>query len=393
VPEWQSTVIRNESGNPKAILYNAILALGQDPTFAGAIKYDAFRTQTMLCAPVPWDQNVVSPRPWTDQDDREATSWLQDAQVVVGELVTGSAVQTVAERNRYHPVMDYLGSLSWDGVLRLDKWLVRYIGAEDTEYVCAVGPRWMISAVARIEEPKCQADCVLVLEGPQGIRKTTTFNVLGGAYYSNDIAALGTTAAQEQILGKWIIELDELDAVTRASDIAAVRAFVSRREDHFRLPYARRSISHPRQCVFGGTTNRETWLRDETGGRRWWPVRCGEIDIDALREDRDQLWAEARDRYYTGEPYWLEVPRLVALASEEQEKRYEVDPWEELVRQRKGDLPNLVSQGAGVNEIFAVLNIPVDRRGALETKRVGNLLRHMGWERRLTGASWRYFPK
>jgi len=198
-------------------------------------------------------------------------------------------------------VLDYLNQISWDGVPRLDTWLVAYIGTEDTEYTQAVGPRWMISGVARIYEPGCKADCVLVLEGPQGILKSSAFAAIGGAWYTNDVAALGTTAAQEQILGNWIVELDELEAVTRARDVVAVKAFVSRSIDKFRLPYGHRSHAHPRQCIFGGTTNRETWMRDETGGRRWWPVRSGLIDIDALRQDRDQLWAEARDRYLTGE--------------------------------------------------------------------------------------------
>ena len=255
----------------------------------------------MLCAPVPWDLTPTVPRPWTDQDDREAAAWMQDIQVNVGVPDAARAVQTVAERDKFHPVLDYLNQISWDGVPRLDTWLVAYIGTEDTEYTQAVGPRWMISGVARIYEPGCKADCVLVLEGPQGILKSSAFAAIGGAWYTNDVAALGTTAAQEQILGNWIVELDELEAVTRARDVVAVKAFVSRSIDKFRLPYGHRSHAHPRQCIFGGTTNRETWMRDETGGRRWWPVRSGLIDIDALRQDRDQLWAEARDRYLTGE--------------------------------------------------------------------------------------------
>jgi predicted P-loop ATPase len=394
VPVWAGpgNVYRNEKGAIKPILFNAIVALSQDPTFANAIRYDAFRSEAMLCAPVPWDLNVTAPRAWTDRDDREITAWLQDNQVVIGELVAASAVQVVAERSKYHPVIDYLNSLSWDGTPRLDEWLIRYVGAEDTEYVRAVGPRWMISGVARIQKPGCQADCVLVLEGPQGIKKTTTFKVLGDPFYSNDIAALGTTAAQEQILGKWIIELDELEAVTRASDIAAVRAFVSRRIDNFRLPYGRRSHAHPRQCIFGGTTNRETWMRDETGGRRWWPIRCGTIDIDALRQDRDQLWAEARDRFNTREPYWLEIPHLVDLATEEQENRFEADPWEELIVKY---LPGF--NQTSTNLLFDAVGLPADRRSTAEAKRIAAIMRRLNWQRKQVGTgsyrSWKYVPK
>jgi len=394
---WAGNIIRNENGAPKSILYNAVVALSQDPIFVNgtgrhAIRYDEFRARTMLCAAVPWDPNPTVPRPWTDQDDREATVWLQDNQVFVSELIAASAVQAVAERDKYHPVKDYLNSLVWDGTPRLDEWLITYVGAEDTEYSRAVGSRWMISGVARIQEPGCQADCVLVLEGPRGIKKTTTFKVLGDAFYSNDIAALGTTAAQEQILGKWIVELDELEAVTRASDIAQVRAFVSRRIDDFRLPYGRRSHAHPRQCIFGGTTNRETWMRDETGGRRWWPIRCGVIDIDSLRQDRDQLWAEARHRFFAGEPYWMDLPRLVDLATAEQEKRFEVDPWEELIVEYLHGLNQ-----TSTNLLFEAVRLPAERRSTAEAKRIAAIVRRLNWQRKQVGTgpyrSWKYVPK
>ncbi len=332
------------------------------------------------------------PRPWTDQDDREATSWQQDNNVMVGELIAASAVQTVAERNKYHPVMDYLKSLIWDGIPRLDTWLVDYVGAEDTEYIRAVGPRWMISGVARIYEPGCKADCVLILEGPQGIFKSTTFAVLGGPFYSNDIAAIGTKDAQEQILGIWIMELDELDAVTRAHDIAAVKAFVSRGADRFRLPYARRSGLHPRQCIFGGTLNKDSWLRDETGGRRWWPVKCGIIKIDEVRRDREQLWAETRDRYFANEPWWLDTPQLVSAASEEQEARFEHDPWEEIIVKHINGL-----RETSMNSLLEAVGVPTERRSTTEQKRVAAIMRRLNWERKQVGTgpcrSWKYVAK
>jgi putative DNA primase/helicase len=397
VPAWRRDVINNDKGAPRPILFNAVVALSQDPTFVNgtgryAIRYDEFRARTMLCAAAPWDPNPTVPRPWTDQDDREVAVWLQDDQVVVSELIAASAVQTVAERNKYHPVKDYLNSLVWDGTPRLDEWLIRYVGAEDTEYTRAVGPRWMISGVARIMEPGCQADCVLVLEGPQGIMKTTTFKILGDDFYSNDIAALGTTAAQEQILGKWIVELDELEAVTRAPDIAQVRAFVSRRIDDFRLPYGRRSRAHPRQCIFGGTTNRETWMRDETGGRRWWPIRCGVIDTDTLREVRDQLWAEARDRYVANERWWLEEPELIEAAKVEQEIRFEQDPWEEIIDRHLNALNE-----TSMNSLLEAVGLPKERRSTGEAKRIAAIMRRRNWERKQVGTAptrcWKYVPK
>jgi putative DNA primase/helicase len=393
-------LVRNQDGAAKALLYNAVTIIDRDPVFlngAGpAIKYDNFRCRTMVWGHLPWDQTSALPRQWEDQDDRELTSWLQYRHISIGQLIVGSAVQLIAERHKYHPVMDYLASLHWDGIKRLDEWLIRYCGVEDTLYTRDVGAKWMISAVARVNIPGCQADCALILEGPQGIRKTTTFNILGGAHYTNDIAVLGTTVAQEQILGKWIVELDELQAVTRASDVAAVTAFISRRIDDFRLPYGHRSHAHPRQCVFGGTTNRDIYLRDETGGRRYWPVRCGYIDIDALRQDRDQLWAEARDRFNTGETWWLDDPGIIELAREQQEERFETDPWEEILLLKLSENGLSAKNGVTLNQVFESIGVPIDRRNRAEGTRILSIIRHLRWEKRkiqhFSGAStWKYF--
>jgi putative DNA primase/helicase len=397
MPVWTRKIIRNEQGAAKPIICNAIVALSEDPLFVSgagqhAICYDAFRNQAMVCASVPWDLNGVIPRPWRDQDDREVAVWLQDNMVTVSLAIARDAVQTVAERNRYHPVMDFLAAVRWDGTPRLDTWLPTYLGAKNDIYTRAVGPRWMISAVARIFRPGCKADCVLILEGPQGIYKSTTFEVLGGAWYTNDVAALGTKDAQEQIVGIWIVEFDELDAVTRASDISRVKAFVSRGTDRFRFSYGHRVEQHPRQCVFGATSNKDTWQRDETGARRWWPVRCGTIDIDRLRDDRDQLWAEARDRYLANERWWLEERELIEAAKVEQEKRFEQDPWEEIIVERLDGLTE-----TSMNSLLNALGLPTERRSPAETKRIAAIMRRLNWQRKQVGTapyrSWKYVPK
>ena len=394
---WADKIIRNDQGAAKAIMFNAVVALTNDPGFVDgsgqhAIRYDAFRTQTMLWAAVPWDLNAVVPRPWRDQDDREAAVWLQDNNVTVSLAVARDAVQTVAERNRYHPVMDYLEAIRWDGIPRLDTWLHNYIGAKNDIYTQAIGLCWMISAVARIFQPGCKADSVLILEGPQGIYKSTTFEVLGAPWYTNDIAALGTKDAQEQILGIWILEFDELDTVTRASDISHVKAFVSRSIDRFRFSYGHRVEPHPRQCVFGATSNKDIWQRDETGARRWWPVKCGTIDIDALSQDRDQLWAEARDRYLANETWWLNTPELISEACKEQEARFEQDPWEEPIVRHLDSLNE-----TSMNALLEAVGLPVERRSPLKSKRVAAIMRRLNWERKQFGTGrsrpWKYVPK
>jgi hypothetical protein len=224
----------------------------------------------------------------------------------------------------------YLKGLQWDGVERLDRWLSTYLGSDDTEYSRAVGSRWLISAVARIFRPGAKADCCLILEGAQGIRKSTALRTLAGEYFTDELADLGSKDAAMQTRGVWIIELSELDGLSN-SDVARIKAFMSRTTDRFRPPYGMRLMESPRQCVFAGTVNQSAYLRDETGGRRFWPVAGGRIDIEALARDRDQLWAETKGRFDAGAVWWLETNELAQMASNQQMERYEGDPWEEVI--------------------------------------------------------------
>lgn len=196
--------------------------------------------------------------------------------------------------------------LQSDSVERLDRWLSTYLGCEDTEYSGAVGSRWLISAVTRIFHPGAKADCCLILEGPQSIRKSTALRTLAGEYFTDELADLGSKDAAMQTRCGWIIELSELDSLSN-SDVARIKAFMSRTTVRFRPPYGMRLVEWPRQCVFAGTVNQTTYLRDETGGRRFWPVAAGRIDIDALARDRDPLWAEAKARFDAGAAWWLET--------------------------------------------------------------------------------------
>jgi predicted P-loop ATPase len=392
-PIWWDNLVLSDKGGARAILLNGDIALSQDPAFAGAIRWDAFRSQTMLCAPVPWDINPnVLPRSWTDQDDYMACLWLQNWRINLNANATHEVVEGIGKRFSYHPVMNYLSDTLWDDAPRLTSWLTYYLGVPDTPYSCAVRPAWMISAVARVFEPGCQADCVLVLEGETGIGKTSTFRILGGAWYSNDIAALGTKDAKEQIIGCWIMELDELDAVRRASDWSAVLSFVSTPTDRFRFTWGRRVQPYPRQCVFGATTNRDAWQPELIGFRRWWPVRCGpSIDLEALRRDRDQLWAEAVARYLNGERWFLQDQDVITEAVAEQKARYETDPWEEKIINYIGGKEYVTTTAVLSDALF----VPTERMGKADSMRVANILRQQGWVRkflRRTDETGKYGP-
>jgi predicted P-loop ATPase len=275
-----------------------------------------------------------------------------------------------------HPVRDYLNGLNWDGAPRLDGWLSKYLGVEESNYSYAVGARWMLSAIARIYRPGAKADCCLILEGPQGIKKSTALRTLAGEYFTDELADLGSKDAALQIRGVWIVEISELDSLVR-SEIASIKAFMSRSADRFRPPFGKHVVECPRQCVFAGTVNHTEYLRDETGARRFWPVLCGSIDIEALARDRDQLWAEARHRYSSGEKWWLDTSALVGIAAEEQAARYQGDPWEEIIA------PWLeVRASTSVSELLEkCVTKPQAQWTQGDKNRVGRCLRALGWER------------
>ena len=187
----------------------------------------------------------------------------------------------------------------WDGDRRVHNWLATYLGVKPSEYAAAVGSRWLIAAVARIYPPGCKNDCCLILEGKQGTLKSTALRTLAEPWFTDDMPELGTKDSQLNLRGIWVIELSELDSMTRG-EVGHVKAYLSRATDHFRPPYGHAPIDVPRECVFAGTSNKGAYLRDETGGRRFWPVQCGPIDIPYLKQDRDQLFAEAVALYERG---------------------------------------------------------------------------------------------
>nr|BDT33753.1 virulence-associated E family protein [Myxococcus sp. MH1] len=219
--------------------------------------------------------------------------------------VVAQQLLAVAKANSYDPVADYLAELVWDGKPRLDELLVTYFGARgEPNYLRAVGAKFAISAVARALRPGCKVDTVMILEGPQGLRKSTAFRILGGRYFSD--ATIDVTSKDSAMLASqfWFIELAELSTFRKSED-QALKAFITRVEDTYRPPYGRANVKAPRRCIFVGTTNDDDYLRDPTGHRRFWPVKCTRIDTEGLARDRSQIWAEAVVRFHQGEDWWL----------------------------------------------------------------------------------------
>jgi putative DNA primase/helicase len=190
------------------------------------------------------------------------------------------------------------------------------------------GGRWTISAVARVMRPGVKADHMLILEGPQGAKKSTALKVLASEdWFTDELDEIGTKVAAQQMQGVWIVEIAELDAISRVK-VSRIKAFLTRTTDRYCPPYGRHIVEVPRQCAFAGRVNPETNLRDETGDRRFWPIRCGGIDVEALHCDRDQVWAEAVHQFRQGAIWWLDNPGLIQRAEHEQRARYTDDAWD-----------------------------------------------------------------
>jgi len=330
--DWRSTCTRTPTGALVPNLANAMRALRADPAIAQAFAYDKMMQASMLrhALPESKEEGGTFPRPVTDNDVTALQEWLQNAGLHrIGKDVVYDAVDRRAHDSAYHPVTDYLDKLVWDGIPRLNDWMPRYLGAEPGEYASGVGRMFLISMVARVYNPGCKADHMLVLEGPQGAGKSTACAILGGEWFSDSLPDVTSGKdASQHLPGKWLIEISEMSAMSRAES-AQLKAFISRRDERYRPSYGRKEVVQPRQCVFIGTTNKVEYLRDATGGRRFWPIQTGQIDIEALARDRDQLLAEAVHRYKAGEKWWPGAEFEAQHARPQQEARYEVDVWEQ----------------------------------------------------------------
>jgi len=298
----------------------------------------------------------------------------------VAPEVAHSGVQAAAIQNRVHPVRAFLQGLVWDGVPRIDDWLSTYLGAEPSRYVRAVGAKFLIGAIARIMQPGCKMDSMLVLEGEQGVGKSSAVRLLfGDDWFADALPDISGKEAALQIQAKWVIEMSELDAFRR-KEITEIKAFLSRTSDRYRPPYGRYAIDKPRQCVFVGTTNCDDYLKDSTGNRRFWPVWCTKADLSRLEVDREQIWSEALTRYSEG-GQWHLTPEEEALAQIEQAGRMAEDPWASLI-----DAYVWTKDKVTTEEVLEKgIDLAVDRRDQLARRRVNAHLMRWGWVHKKSG--------
>jgi predicted P-loop ATPase len=356
-----------EGNKPVPNVANAVFALQQE--YADAFAYDQ-----MLCAPV---MRRSDPHPVSDKDAVEIQMSMQYAGLKrMGLSTVHDAILVQSMRHQFHPVREWLNSLKWDHVPRLCRFCVDYLGCEPTQYACEVGELFLISMVARILEPGCKADHMLILEGPQGALKSTVCAVLAGEYFSDGLPEvhIGGKEVSIHLRGKWLIEVAEMHAYNK-TEATQLKSFMSRTTERYRPPYGRMEVIEPRQCVFIGTSNKDAYLRDETGGRRFWPVRCGDIDVAALERDREQVFAEAVYLYGQGKHWWPERDFEREHIKPEQELRYEVDAWttpiSEYVDTRASTTIAELARES--------LHLDVARLGMTEQKRIASILQTLGW--------------
>jgi putative DNA primase/helicase len=373
LPSWKGKLLTSNKGVKKNIT-NLMLFLKNERELGNTIKWNE------LAQRAEWNG-----RPIEDSDLIDIRLILESHQFEPTTADLLPAVMRHAKENGYHPVRDYLRSLKWDGTNRLDHWLHACLGAPDTPFVRAVGRKTLIAAVARAFRPGCKVDTVLVLEGPQGIRKSTAIATLFGEDYTAESVNLFDQHNKMvmAMMGAWCVELAEFIAITKR-DENQVKGMLSMRVDKVVLPYAKMASEHPRQCIFFGTINpgESGYLTDSTGNRRYWPVPVVKADIELLADRRDQIWAEAYRAFLTDEPWWL-TEAEEALAASQVAEREEYDVWDEILvnkfdakREETGVPVVSISIGAALQ----LIGVPNERMDRKARDRVAHSLRRIGFK-------------
>jgi hypothetical protein len=405
---------RTVKGVVKDDLHNAVEIIGRDKALSGCFKLNEFSGYIEVCRspePRPGLPQPLTLGPLTDAHELAVRRYVNTIYGVDFGGTVGEAIVCVASEHSFNPLTDKLSALgaAWDGVPRLHRWLADYIGAENDgceEYVSQIGTAFTISAVARAFRPGCKADCMLVLEGAQGLGKSRAAHAVCRVVYPEgftDGISLAGHGADElfiELQGKWIVELSELTGFSRA-DSALLKNQLSRTEDRGRAKYGRLSKSWPRRCVFIGTTNEDEYIPDASGARRFWGVRVrNKIDVDRLVEVAPMLWGEAVVRCQRGEPWHLTDATAISQAAAQQGERLATDPLDDrLLRYAERmieEKPYWLSSIWPLIDIWNALHEPdTERFGPVEKRRLEGALQRVGFERARTERyrGWKATPE
>jgi len=369
---WEDRLERGKHGDVLARFANAVAIFENHPRYYRRIWQNEMGGVAM-----------IDDRPVNDADLREAREWISSRATFGYELsmdATQHAIQRVAEKRSVHPVRAYLTSLRWDGERRIDSLCARALGNHG-ELQAVLVRRWLIAAVARAMRPGCKADNMLVLHGKQGAGKSTFFAVLGGAWFTDSLDT-GNGIDKDALItahGYWVCEMAELDGITSKQDFNHLKALVSTAVDTLRRPYGLNPKPMARGFVFCGTTNTGDFIRDESGARRQWIIEVMQpVDVDLVRAEREQLWAEAVAAYRAGEPWWFDA-EMTERIDNAQRAFTASDSREERVRQWLLSVSGDVTTRRVLVECLGYEDRGIDRKA--ETA-VGLIMRKLGWDKR-----------
>jgi predicted P-loop ATPase len=386
---WQEMGLESSDGKlPHINLSNVSLILQRDPNFSGKIWLDTFRDK--IYHTVRSDVSEL----WTDADTRRTAAYVQQSLKLpkVSTLLMHESVQHASECNPHNSVTEWLNSLHWNGTSRLNDWLTDTLGVEKNEYTQAVARNWPIAMVARAFQPGCKFDHMPVLEGKQGLNKTTFLEVLGGEWYKSLPMSFGEKDFLMAIQGAWLVEIPDMTGFSRREH-SAVLATITIRVDEYRKSYGRTVESHPRIAIFAATSEKDNYLKNSNGRRRYWPLRCKHIDLNCLRQQREQIFAEAVVRYRAGETYW-EMPETT---DNEQLSRTEHDAWAQKVLDWADDTwagaGNDMKRASITSTLILskALEIPLKDQDQMKLERIGIIMRSDGWETKHTARARLWF--
>lgn len=353
-----------KSGKPTPSLLNAYTVLAKDSRWQGRLRWSTFEEVVYLDG-----------KPFDDNETTRISLWLDRIYMLrIASENLVRAVNHVAMEHPFHPIREWMDGLVWDGTPRVDGLIATYLRGLPSELNTRLSRAWMIAAVARIYEPGCKFDNLLVLVGDQGEGKSQACAALSPNpnWTAETTFKVGEKDTFQLIQGVWLYEIAELKSLRGASD-EAVKAFLSTRKDRFRRPYGRFPEVHLRSVVFIGTTNLDEFLSDETGSRRYWPAYVGVPDIRGIVRDRAQLWAEAVQAYRAGEPWWLDKP-AEELLKKVSLRHQVVDAWSAVIADWITDHESFTVEAV----LADALNISVDRWDQRKRSRVGGILAHLG---------------
>lgn len=381
---WAEALMYNEKEGTldRKSINNVVLYLTHHEAFAGQYRFDDFHKQTMVI-----NGHAHALR---DTDITDLCLRLERHGLCSEVNKVAACVEFVAMKHQFNPAQEYFNGLVWDGTERLNKWLSYYLGAEDepAEYLAFIGTKWLTAAVKRVFQAGCKFDHMLIIEGNQNLGKSTALRTLATfgdeeeeCYFTDSLSMdiITSKDCMQLTAGSIIVELAELVGLRKRDD-DEIKRWVTTQVDKGRLPYARTPVSYPRSFVLAGTTNNYDYLNDPTGNRRFWPFKAKAVDIEALKRDKVQLWAEAVHLYKSG-LYIGPTPEETEMAEEQQKRRLSLDAWTDDVEAAILELP---VSGFKTTDVMRRLSMTLRDKDAISERRIKKVLLQLGYENRVS---------